>query len=234
MLKVEQVSCYYKNVRAVHQVSLEIKAGHTVALIGSNGSGKSTILNTISGLIRPREGKVLIEGQEIQGLEPHKIVKLGIVQVPEGRRIFSNLTVQENLEVGAFNQKGKQKVNSLLERVYQLFPRLEEKRQNFGGEMSGGEQQMLAIGRALMAEPKVLLLDEPSLGLAPLMVNLVFRSLQSIKQDGISILLVEQNSKMALKYSDYSYVLENGEVTLEGFSMDLARKTEVQKAYLGA
>lgn len=233
MLKLEGVSSYYGNVKAITKVSLEVQDQRTVALIGSNGAGKSTILNTISGLVKPREGKIYFNGKEVQGAEAYKIVNYGIVQVPEGRRIFSNLSVEENLEVGAFILHDKKRFEFLRERVYDFFPRIREKRKDMGGEMSGGEQQMLAIGRALMTDPKILLLDEPSLGLAPQLVNSVFEAIESIKQEGISILLVEQNSNKALKYSDYSYVLENGQITLEGESKDLINNPDVQRAYLG-
>jgi len=231
MLKLEKVHTHYGPIEALKGVSLDVKKGEIVSLIGSNGAGKSTCLMTISGILRSSSGKVLVSGTDISGKRAHEIVEIGISQVPEGRRIFPKLTVIENLEMGAFLGRGD--FSSLLEDVYRLFPILKERSRQYGGTLSGGEQQMLAIGRALMSKPEILLLDEPSLGLAPIMVTKIFRTIQEINKEGVTVLLVEQNARAALRLSDRGYVLENGAVTLEGKSEDLLNNEKVRHAYLG-
>jgi len=231
MLKLEKVHTHYGPIEALKGVSLDVKKGEIVSLIGSNGAGKSTCLMTISGILRSSSGKVLVSGTDISGKRAHEIVEIGISQVPEGRRIFPKLTVIENLEMGAFLGRGD--FSSLLEDVYRLFPILKERSRQYGGTLSGGEQQMLAIGRALMSKPEILLLDEPSLGLAPIMVTKIFRTIQEINKEGVTVLLVEQNARAALRLSDRGYVLENGAVTLEGNSEDLLNNEKVRHAYLG-
>ncbi len=233
MLEVDGIHTYYDHIQALKGVSLEIRAGEVVCLIGSNGAGKSTTLMTISGVLHPREGRVLFEGRDISRMEPDRIVALGISQVPEGRRILPRLTVADNLDMGAFLRRDRAGVREDLERVYGYFPVLAERRKQLGGTLSGGEQQMLAIGRALMARPRLLLLDEPSLGLAPIIVEKIFEIIGQISRGGTTILLVEQNANLALGVSDRAYVLESGSVTLQGLSRDLARDEAVRRAYLG-
>jgi branched-chain amino acid transport system ATP-binding protein len=231
MLKLEKVHAHYGPIEALKGVDLYVKKGEIVSLIGSNGAGKSTCLMTISGVLKSSSGEVLVNGTDISGLSAHTIVQMGISQVPEGRRIFPKLTVIENLEMGAFLGRGD--FSSLLEGVYRLFPILKERSKQFGGTLSGGEQQMLAIGRALMSKPEILLLDEPSLGLAPIMVAKIFKTIQEINKEGVTVLLVEQNARAALRLSDRGYVLENGAVALEGESEDLLNNERVRHAYLG-
>ena len=231
MLKLEKVHTHYGPIEALKGVDLDVKNGEIVSLIGSNGAGKSTCLMTISGVLKSSAGKVLVNGTDISGMSAHRIVQMGISQVPEGRRIFPKLTVIENLEMGAFLGRGD--FSSLLEDVYRLFPILKERSKQYGGTLSGGEQQMLAIARALMSKPEILLLDEPSLGLAPIMVTKIFRTIQDINKEGVTVLLVEQNARAALRLSDRGYVLENGAVTLEGESEDLLNNEKVRHAYLG-
>ncbi|ORC35441.1 branched-chain amino acid ABC transporter ATP-binding protein [Marispirochaeta aestuarii] len=234
MLKLESVSTYYGNIQALKEVSLSINEGEIVALIGANGAGKSTTLMSICGVTPPRKGRVLFEGEDITHLSSEKIVALGINQVPEGRRIFPYLTVRENLDMGAFLRKSKTEVQRDLEYVFELFPRLAERRHQQGGTLSGGEQQMLAISRALMSRPKLLLLDEPSLGLAPILVQQIFKIIRQINRDNnTTIFLVEQNANLALKTAHKGYVMETGRVTLYDTAENLLNNEEVKKAYLG-
>lgn len=234
MLKLESVSTYYGNIQALKEVSLSINEGEIVALIGANGAGKSTTLMSICGVTPPRKGRVLFEGEDITHLSSEKIVALGINQVPEGRRIFPYLTVKENLDMGAFLRKSKTEVQRDLEYVFELFPRLAERRHQQGGTLSGGEQQMLAISRALMSRPKLLLLDEPSLGLAPILVQQIFKIIRQINRDNnTTIFLVEQNANLALKTAHKGYVMETGRVTLYDTAENLLNNEEVKKAYLG-
>lgn len=231
MLKLENIHTFYGPIEAVRGIDLEIGKGEIVSLIGSNGAGKSTCLMTVSGVLKPSSGKILLNNNNIAGLPPHRIVELGISQIPEGRRIFPKLTVLENLEMGHFSERGDLK--SSFEMVYQLFPILQERRKQNGGTLSGGEQQMLAIARALMSSPDILLLDEPSLGLAPILVSKIFRTIHEINRKGVTVLLVEQNAKAALKLSHRGYVIENGIITLQGKSEDLLHNEKVRHAYLG-
>jgi branched-chain amino acid transport system ATP-binding protein len=214
-------------------VSLTIEEGEIVTLIGSNGAGKSTTLRTISGQLRPRQGEITLKGQRIDHQPPHRIVEMGVCQAPEGRRVFSRMTVHENLDMGAFSRRDRSQLPAEFARVYELFPRLKERTSQAAGTLSGGEQQMLAIGRALMAAPQVLLLDEPSMGLAPLMVQKVFETILAVAGEGVTILLVEQNAKLALDVSDRGYVMESGEITLVGKAADLMHDPKVRAAYLG-
>ncbi|MEJ9212145.1 ABC transporter ATP-binding protein [Bacillus smithii] len=233
MLKIEDIHVYYGNIHALKGVSLEIRQGEIVTLIGANGAGKSTLLKTISGLLKPKSGKIEYENQSIMGKPAQAIVKMGISHVPEGRRIFANMSVQENLELGAFLRKDKDEIRKDYEKVFQLFPRLQERWKQQAGTLSGGEQQMLAMGRALMARPKLLLLDEPSMGLAPLLVKTIFRIIQEINETGTTILLVEQNANMALSVADRAYVIETGKVVLSGTPEELNESDQIKHAYLG-
>jgi branched-chain amino acid transport system ATP-binding protein len=233
LLGVRDLHVYYGNIAAVKGLSLTVRTGEIVTLIGSNGAGKSTTLRTVSGLIRPRSGDVVFEGSSILAVPGHKIVGKGICHSPEGRRIFPKMTVLENLELGAFLRNERAAVQQDLDRVLELFPRLKERIAQKAGTMSGGEQQMLAVGRALMGEPKLLLLDEPSMGLAPVLVDLIFDTIQTIRQQGTTVLLVEQNALAALRVADYAYVLESGSLKLEGPARELAKDDEVVRAYLG-
>jgi len=233
MLEVNDVHTYYGNIHALKGVSLTVDQGEIVTILGANGAGKSTTLNTICGLLRPRHGSVVLEDQAIHAVPPHDIVELGVSQAPEGRRIFARLTVQENLEMGAFRRADAAGIRQDMERVFTLFPRLKERIKQVGGTLSGGEQQMLAIGRALMANPRVLLLDEPSMGLAPILVEDIFRTVQEINEHGTTVLLVEQNALMALSVAHRGYVLETGTVVLEGTADELRENPQVKAAYLG-
>ena len=234
MLKVSNIQTYYGNIQALKDVSLEIKEGEIVTLIGANGAGKTTTLMSICGITPPRSGEILLDGDPITGMGAEKIVQQGIVQVPEGRRIFPDMTVLENLEMGAFLRKNKQLVQQDLNYVMTLFPILEKRKSQLGGTLSGGEQQMLAISRALMARPRVLLLDEPSLGLAPLIIKQIFDILKQInKESNTTIFLVEQNANQALKLADRGYVMENGRITLVDDADSLLENDDVRKAYLG-
>lgn len=233
ILEIEGLHVYYGAIHAIKGISFKVEPGKIVTLIGANGAGKTTTLSTIAGLIKPRRGKIIYNGQEIQGLPPHAINRMGICLVPEGRRIFPNLTVMENLMMGAYNRKDKNGVKQDLEWVFSLFPRLAERKNQLGGTLSGGEQQMLAISRGLMSRPKVMMMDEPSLGLAPILVEEVFEIIKKINKEGVTILLVEQNAVGALKISDYGYVLETGNITLEGHAKELLANEQVKKAYLG-
>lgn len=237
MLKLENVHTCYGPIEAVKGIDIEIGEGEVVCLIGSNGAGKSTTLMTISGVLRPRVGNIFFEGKDIGGLSPYRVVGLGISQVPEGRRIFPRLTVLENLQMGAFSTGGarvaKEQLRNQLGKVFELFPVLDERKNQPGGTLSGGEQQMLAIGRALMSRPKMLLLDEPSLGLAPIIVSKILRVIRDINNEGVTILLVEQNAHAALSLSNRGYVLEGGRITIHGTGGELLGNEQVKKAYLG-
>ncbi len=234
MLKIENLIVNYGAIQAIKGINVNVKEGTIVTLIGANGAGKSTILRTVSSLIKPASGSIKFLGREITGMPAHKVVELGISQTPEGRMIFANLTVQENLEMGAYTRKDKDNIKYDLEFVFSLFPRLKERLKQPGGTLSGGEQQMLAISRAIMSKPKLLLLDEPSLGIAPILVKQIFEKIVALnKATGVTILLVEQNANIALSVSDYGYVLETGAVKLEGDARALAENPEVRKAYLG-
>jgi len=234
LLTVEDLHTYYGYVHALKGINLQVNEGEIVCLIGANGAGKSTTLRTISGLVRPREGRILLGGEPIQTVPAHQIVERGISQAPEGRQVFSTLTVTENLNMGAYTLGGdKEAIEENRQRVFSLFPRLEERKNQLGGTLSGGEQQMLTIGRALMARPKLLMLDEPSLGLAPLLVKTIFETVRAIKERGVTILLVEQNARAALKVADRGYVLETGSVVLAGLAQELLQDERVRKAYLG-
>ena len=231
MLKIEDIHVYYGAIHAVKGISFEVNDGEIVALIGANGAGKSTILKTISGLMHPRSGTIEFDGHNIAHMDAHKLVRQGLAHVPEGRRIFLQMTVQENLEMGAFTQKDVSKDD--LDRMFTLFPRLKERRKQIAGTLSGGEQQMLAMSRALMSHPKLLMLDEPSMGLAPILVDQIFDIIKELHGAGTTILLVEQNASKALQIADRAYVLETGSITLSGTGAELAQSDEVRKAYLG-
>ena len=234
MLQVEELEVAYGSIVALHRISLHVEKGKIITLVGSNGAGKSTTLRTISGLIRARHGKVLFEGEDITNRPPHRIVGMGITQVPEGRMIFSNLTVLENLQMGAYRRKDSSGIKTDHDYVSGIFPRLKEREKQVAGTLSGGEQQMLAIGRALMSRPRFLMLDEPSLGIAPILVKTIFSKIVEINQQlGITVLLVEQNANMALEISDYGYVLETGRIILEDESANLRVNSLVKEAYLG-
>jgi branched-chain amino acid transport system ATP-binding protein len=233
MLEVDHVHAFYGQIEALKGISLTVEQGEIVTLIGANGAGKSTTLKTISGLLRPREGQVRLHGEDLKAYPAHKIVDQGIVQVPEGRRVFGRLTVMENLEMGAFSRTDRDGIAASMDRVLTLFPRLRERRSQVAGTLSGGEQQMLATGRALMANPKVLLMDEPSMGLAPVLVDSIFSTIEELHASGTTILLVEQNARMALQVADRGYVLQSGEIVLSGSAADLRANEMVRKAYLG-
>jgi branched-chain amino acid transport system ATP-binding protein len=233
MLKIKDINVYYGNIHALKGVSLDINEGEIVTLIGANGAGKSTLLQTISGLLKPKNGEITFQGKSISGKVAQAIVKQGLSHVPEGRRVFSNMTVEENLELGAYLRKDKQGIREDFEKVYQLFPRLLERRKQLSGTLSGGEQQMLAMGRALMARPRLLLLDEPSMGLAPLLVKTIFRIIEEINKSGTTILLVEQNANMALSIADRAYVIETGRIVLSGTADELNQSDQIRSAYLG-
>jgi branched-chain amino acid transport system ATP-binding protein len=233
LLEIENIHSYYGHIHALKGVSLDVNRGEIVTLIGANGAGKSTMLKTTSGLLRPRQGSIRLEGEDLTRYRPHQIVAKGVVQVPEGRRIFGRLTVKENLEMGAFTITDHRLIESNLERVFNLFPRLRERQKQVGGTLSGGEQQMLATGRALMASPSVLLMDEPSMGLAPVLVDIIFDTIRQLHADGTTILLVEQNARMALQVASRGYVLQTGTILLSDNAENLRRNEMVRKAYLG-
>lgn len=233
MLKVENLHVSYGMIEAVKGIDFEVNDGKIVALIGANGAGKTTTMHTLSGLIKPKEGKIYFDGEDITNKPGEKLVGMGIVQVPEGRRVFAQQTVEENLSLGAYLRKDKEGIKKDFEYVYDLFPRLLERKNQLAGTLSGGEQQMLAMARALMSKPKVLLLDEPSMGLAPLLVKNIFSIIKTINNAGTTILLVEQNANMALAIADYAYVMETGKIQLEGTGKQLAESEMVQKLYLG-
>ena len=232
MLKVDDLQVYYGAIHAVKGISFEVNEGEIVSLIGANGAGKSTTMNTIAGLIKPKEGKIVYKDEDITGLPAHKIVAKGMALCPEGRRVFSHLTVQENLEMGGFLRPDAEVAESK-ERVFDLFPRLKERRRQSGGTLSGGEQQMLAMGRALMSKPRLIMLDEPSMGLAPILVQEIFNIIAQLHEEGTTVLLVEQNAQMALSIADRAYVLETGHVAMSGPASELAADDRVRKAYLG-
>lgn len=233
MLNVENIDVYYGAIHALKGLSFHVEEGEIVSLIGANGAGKTTAMHTISGLLRSKGGDISFLGQSIAKTEPHKIVRMGLAQVPEGRRVFASLSVEENLEMGAYIRNNKAEISADLKNVYVRFPRLKERRKQLAGTLSGGEQQMLAIGRALMSRPKMLLLDEPSMGLSPLLVKEIFRIIRQVNRNGVTVLLVEQNAKMALEIANRAYVLETGTIKMEGEATELANNIEVRKAYLG-
>ncbi|PRS39111.1 ABC transporter ATP-binding protein [Bacillus sp. RJGP41] len=233
MLKIEDINVYYGNIQALKGISLSINEGEIVTLIGANGAGKSTLLKSISGLLKPKQGKIIYEGDSIGGKAAQSIVKMGISHVPEGRRVFANMTVEENLQLGAYLRKDKAGIKQDMEKVYELFPRLLERLKQQSGTLSGGEQQMLAMGRALMAKPRLLLLDEPSMGLAPLLVKQIFHIIEEINKTGTTIMLVEQNANLALSIADRAYVVETGRIVLSGKSEELTASEEIKNAYLG-
>ena len=233
MLEVENIHSYYGNIQALKGISLTVDKGEIVTLIGANGAGKSTTLRTITGILKPREGHVRLEGEELARYRPFEIVYKGVAMVPEGRRIFARLTVTENLEMGAYSRNNKRDIADDLEYVFSLFPRLKERHSQVAGTLSGGEQQMLATGRALMARPRILLMDEPSMGLAPVLVEVIFDTIEKINKSGTTILLVEQNALMALSVAHRGYVLQSGEIVLQDVAANLKKNEMVQKAYLG-
>ena len=233
MLEIKDLEVFYGVIQAIKGVSFEVGEGEVSALIGANGAGKTTILHTITGLIQAKSGHVFFEGQEITKLPGHKIVSKGIAHVPEGRRVFADLTVLENLKLGAYTRKDKKEIEESLEMIYKRFPRLKERRGQLAGTLSGGEQQMLAMGRALMSRPRIILMDEPSMGLSPIFVNEIFDIIQEVSRGGTTVLLVEQNAKKALSIADRAYVLETGKITLSGDAKELMNDESVKKAYLG-
>lgn len=233
MLEIKDLEVYYGVIQAIKGVSFEVNEGEVIALIGANGAGKTTILHTITGLIAAKAGTVTFEGQDITKMPGHKIVTKGIAHVPEGRRVFADLSVLENLRLGAYTRKDKKEIEDSLEAIYTRFPRLKERRNQLAGTLSGGEQQMLAMGRALMSKPRIILMDEPSMGLSPIFVNEIFKIIEDVSKAGTTVLLVEQNAKKALSIADRAYVLETGKITLSGTAKDLMNDDSVKKAYLG-
>lgn len=233
MLEIRDIEVFYGMIQAIKGVSFEVNEGEVIALIGANGAGKTTILHSITGLIAPKKGEILFEGQDITSTPAHKIVSMGMAHVPEGRRVFAQLTVLENLKMGAFTRKDKDEIEESLIRVYKRFPRLEERKNQMAGTLSGGEQQMLAMGRALMSRPRIILMDEPSMGLSPIFVNEIFDIIREVSEGGTTVLLVEQNAKKALAIADRAYVLETGKIVLDGKAEDLLNDDSVKKAYLG-
>lgn len=233
MLKVRDLNVYYDAIHALKDVSFEVSEGEIVTLIGANGAGKTSILHTVSGLIRGKSGKILFMDREIQHVEAHDILKMGLAQVPEGRRIFAQMTVLENLEMGAYARKDRENIASGMERVFQSFPRLKERRKQLAGTLSGGEQQMLAMGRAMMSLPKLMMMDEPSMGLSPILVEEIFSIIREINKGGTTVLLVEQNAQMALSIADRAYVMETGRIVKSGEARALLDDEDVKKAYLG-
>lgn len=233
LLKVEDLHVSYGMIQAIKGISFEVNKGEVIALIGANGAGKTTILHTITGLISPESGKVYLEDRDITKVPGHKIVTLGMAHVPEGRRVFANLTVLQNLKMGAYTRKDKSEIAETLQMVYSRFPRLEERKNQLAGTLSGGEQQMLAMGRALMSHPQIILMDEPSMGLSPIFVNEIFSIIEEVSKSGTTVLLVEQNAKKALSIADRAYVLETGKIVLEGKASELLTNDSIKKAYLG-
>ena len=233
MLEVNDIKVYYGMIQAIKGVSFHVDEGEVIALIGANGAGKTTILHTVSGLLTPKEGSITFEGQDLVKIPGHKIVSMGMAHVPEGRRVFAQLSVLQNLMMGAYTRKNKAEIEDSLKSVYKRFPRLEERKGQRAGTLSGGEQQMLAMGRALMSKPRIILMDEPSMGLSPIFVNEIFNIIKEVSDSGTTVLLVEQNAKKALSIADRAYVLETGSITLEGKASDLLNNESVQKAYLG-
>lgn len=233
MLEIKDLEVYYGMIKAIKGVSFEVKEGEVIALIGANGAGKTTILHTITGLLEAKKGSVFFDGKDITKIPAHQIVSMGMAHVPEGRRVFANLTVLQNLKMGAYTRKDKNEIEDTLKTVYKRFPRLEERQNQLAGTLSGGEQQMLAMGRALMSHPRIILMDEPSMGLSPIFVNEIFDIIKKVSAGGTTVLLVEQNAKKALAISDRAYVLETGKVVLEGNAEDLLNNDSIKKAYLG-
>ena len=233
MLEIKDLEVYYGMIQAIKGISFEVNEGEVIALIGANGAGKTTILHTISGLIAPKKGSITFEGQEITKIPAHKIVENGLAQVPEGRRVFPSLSVLQNLKLGAYTRKDKNEIDDTLKMIYERFPRLEERKNQPAGTLSGGEQQMLAMGRALMSKPRIILMDEPSMGLSPIFVNEIFDIIKQVSASGTTVLLVEQNAKKALSIADRGYVLETGKIVKEGKASDLLNDEAVKKAYLG-
>ena len=233
MLEIKDIEVYYGMIQAIKGISFEVNEGEVIALIGANGAGKTTTLHTITGLLSPKKGSVIFEGKDITKVPAHKIVSLGIAHVPEGRRVFAELTVYENLKMGAYTRKDKDEIEKTLEMVYKRFPRLEERKNQLAGTLSGGEQQMLAMGRALMSHPKIIVMDEPSMGLSPILVNEIFDIIQEVSKGGTTVLVVEQNAKKALSIADRAYVLETGRIVLEGDAKVLMNDDSIKKAYLG-
>ena len=233
MLEVKEIEVYYGMIQALKGISFEVNEGEVIALIGANGAGKTTTLHTITGLLSPKKGSVLFEGQDITKVPAHKIVSLGMAHVPEGRRVFAELSVYQNLKMGAYTRKDKDEIAKTLEMVYKRFPRLEERKNQLAGTLSGGEQQMLAMGRALMSHPKIIVMDEPSMGLSPILVNEIFDIIKEVSAGGTTVLLVEQNAKKALSIADRAYVLETGKIVLEGDAKELMNDDSIKKAYLG-
>ena len=233
MLQVQDLKVYYGVINAIKGVSFEVNEGEVIALIGANGAGKTTILHTVTGLVSPKSGSVVFEGKSLTKMPAHKIVGLGMAHVPEGRRVFGQLTVYDNLMLGAFSLRSRTKIEENLRYVYSHFPRLEERKNQVAGTLSGGEQQMLAMGRALMSNPKIILMDEPSMGLSPLLVNEIFKIIKEVSKDGATVLLVEQNAKKALSIADRAYVLETGKIVMEGRAADLLNDARIRTAYLG-
>ena len=233
MLSVNNLQVHYGMIQAIKDVSFEVNEGEVIALIGANGAGKTTILHTVSGLLQPTKGSVIFEGQDITKVPAHKIVSLGMAHVPDGRRVFAQLTVLENLKLGAYTRKDKNEMEETLKMIYKRFPRLEERKNQVAGTLSGGEQQMLAMGRALMSHPKIILMDEPSMGLSPIFVDEVFKIIRDISAEGVTVLLVEQNAKKALNIANRAYVLETGNIILQGDAKKLMNDESVKKAYLG-
>lgn len=233
MLEVRDLQVYYGMIHAIKGISFDVNQGEVIALIGANGAGKTTTLHTITGLLAPKSGSVLFEGKDITKVPAHKIVSMGMAHVPEGRRVLAELSVYENLKMGAYTRKDKKEIEESLANVYKRFPRLEERKNQMAGTLSGGEQQMLAMGRALMSKPKIILMDEPSMGLSPIFVNEIFDIIRAVSESGTTVLLVEQNAKKALSISDRAYVLETGTITMSGKAKDLLEDEAVKKAYLG-
>ncbi len=233
MLEVKDMEVYYGMIQAIKGISFEVNEGEVIALIGANGAGKTTILHTVTGLLSPKRGTVLFEGKDITKIPAHKIVSLGMAHVPEGRRVFAELSVYENLKMGAYTRKDKAEIDATLAMVYERFPRLEERKNQLAGTLSGGEQQMLAMGRALMSHPKIILMDEPSMGLSPILVNQIFDIIEEVSKSGTTVLLVEQNAKKALSIADRAYVLETGTIVLDGDAKALMDDDSIKKAYLG-
>lgn len=233
MLEVKDLEVYYGMIQAIKGISFEVNKGEVIALIGANGAGKTTTLHTITGLLSPKKGSVIFEGEDITKIHAHKIVSMGMAHVPEGRRVFADLSVYENLKLGAYTRKDKENLNKDLENIYKRFPRLAERKNQSAGTLSGGEQQMLAMGRALMSKPSIILMDEPSMGLSPILVNEIFDIIESISKSGTTVLLVEQNAKKALSIADRAYVLETGKIVTSGKASDLLEDDSIKKAYLG-
>lgn len=233
MLEVKNLEVYYEAIHAIKDISFTVEKGEIVTLIGANGAGKTSTLHAISGLIKPRAGSIVFDGTDLVAIKPHRIIGLGLAQVPEGRRVFAQMTVKENLQMGAFSRRDAKETQQDYDYVLDLLPRLKERRRQLAGTLSGGEQQMLAIGRALMAKPKMLLLDEPSMGLSPLLVQEIFKIVQDVNKLGVTVLLVEQNAKMALEIASRAYVLETGKIVMQGKADELANRAEVRQAYLG-